>query len=804
MDQMQSDIDDAFAASQEAAARFADSVDSEINAINERMDSMSEEMSDNLMSALDKVGMSFEQWSKISNEAIGSVMSATNELGEYIPERLSVAADEAETETGGLMSGIAATMSDPATLMKIGMGLTMLTLPLTQAVSKYQQAMSQYTAAAENAGDTSAQASSQLKQMESQMANLGHNSTDTAGALNQLETGGISVSNAISYMGAIADMAARQHKSLTAAAQDLVKMLAGAPMVARQYGINLSNIADPASSLAKVTTQLATAQKALASAQESVGLASVSEQDRLNKTKTTVTDNISKITTAQKTLADAERSQADAQIKLTEAQATSAADLAKKTSDGAVVQVAANNRITNAQTALTNATSKVEAAQAALSALQAQGTTVTKTVADGTALNAEQALSLKDKQDKLAAAQAKVNALMAQQHALQVQVNSGMTRADIIVSTVTAKLKDQGSSAVDNFTGKLRILSAHIYNDMMPALSKAEPAIAFLGPAFMGAAGAMQVMPALFSGIGSAVGAIGPGLMTMGSMIKGVGLTCIDAVPEVLAFMAPWLPWIAVGAAVIAAGYLIYRNWKTIWKFLSDVTEGAWDEIKSVFDRFKVAIVALTAPISLPIMAMVLLWKNWKTIWGDVVDLVHGTENAFNVAFHAVKDLVTWELIDPMKDLWNVAQTIWNAIMKIIHVVSSQVSTDIKMVQSVIKDLVSGFNSLMGAVNTVAGPIGKVFSTISSVGGGILSHIPGFVEGGTVPGPIGHATLIMAHGGETVAKYGQKSASSGWQGDVHVHVRGSLLGGRDVLNSVRQGLRDVDAYAGDIGQRGLT
>ena len=66
--------------------------------------------------------------------------------------------------------------------------------------------------------------------------------------------------------------------------------------------------------------------------------------------------------------------------------------------------------------------------------------------------------------------------------------------------------------------------------------------------------------------------------------ISGVAASAVAAIPGIVAFVAPFLPFIAIGAAVVAAGVLIYKNWdkikETAGKVGAAVSE-KWNEIKT-------------------------------------------------------------------------------------------------------------------------------------------------------------------------------------------------------------------------------
>lgn len=103
-------------------------------------------------------------------------------------------------------------------------------------------------------------------------------------------------------------------------------------------------------------------------------------------------------------------------------------------------------------------------------------------------------------------------------------------------------------------------------------------------------------------GIGSLVGSIGTIVSVGGTLIAGIGTiatfitataipaisglaaAAVAAIPGIVAFMAPFLPFIAIGAAVVAAGVLIYKNWDKIKETAANLgakISEAWENVKS-------------------------------------------------------------------------------------------------------------------------------------------------------------------------------------------------------------------------------
>lgn len=121
---------------------------------------------------------------------------------------------------------------------------------------------------------------------------------------------------------------------------------------------------------------------------------------------------------------------------------------------------------------------------------------------------------------------------------------------------------------------------------------------AAIGPIVTGIGSLVIGIGSFISAGGVIIGAIGsaiPVIATIGTTIAGVAGAAVAALPGVIAFLAPFAPFIAIGAAVVAAGVLIYKNWDTIketainvgtkigeaWNGIKTKTMDVWNNVKS-------------------------------------------------------------------------------------------------------------------------------------------------------------------------------------------------------------------------------
>lgn len=228
-----------------------------------------------------------------------------------------------------------------------------------------------------------------------------------------------------------------------------------------------------------------------------------------------------------------------------------------------------------------------------------------------------------------------------------VPLSEALASGQQIIEQYDGAAAQMAATMQNNAGGQLQILKSNIETLAISIGDLLTPAV---NDIIKGAQEFVQKLTALDDGtkemivkIGLAVAAIGPALIIIGKIVGAIGtiisvggmLTtkigvlssfisgtaipaisglasqAVAAVPGILSFMAPFAPFIAIGAAVVAAGVLIYKNWDTIketaqlvgaavaekwgelkaktvetWNTLKAKTSEAWGNIKSKVSEF--------------------------------------------------------------------------------------------------------------------------------------------------------------------------------------------------------------------------
>lgn len=285
------------------------------------------------------------------------------------------------------------------------------------------------------------------------------------------------------------------------------------------------------------------------------------------------------------------------------------------------------------------ATRRADASDTALAAAKQRLSDLEAIDASKKSLTTTQAVRLHDAQLKVQAATttavgAHKRLTTAQQAAAAAAKGQGGA-----VDQLGAKLKGQAAAASDTFAGKLKAVTtviedqaAKFGNKYGPALQVAGQGVAVLGAGF-------EAGGKLAKKFGDGQKAVGDAqkLAAEGGKLQKVALVGV-AGAEALAGgagigMLATLGLIVLAVlALVAVGYVIYRNWGTIWAFIKRIVKDVFDWIKH---NWPLLLAILVGPIGLAVLAIVRHWhaimdgftavKDWIVArWNDIVRFFTG------------------------------------------------------------------------------------------------------------------------------------------------------------------------------------
>jgi phage-related protein len=296
--------------------------------------------------------------------------------------------------------------------------------------------------------------------------------------------------------------------------------------------------------------------------------------------------------------------------------------------------------------------------------------------------------------------------------------------------------------------------------------------------------------------------------------VASMAATAAASIAAGAAMLLPFLPVIAVIAVVIAAAYLLYRNWDTVWGFIKSIASAAADFVRQH--------IMLIIEIFLPFVAAIMLVKDhWTAIWGAIKAI---TEAVVSVVIQIFRTLVDIGLL-PIRLNILLLQTVWNAVWAGVSAVVQTAWSQMQTVFNFIVNLGLGLitvaintfktawndawagvtkviqtawsiiqgiaSKISGAVSGIAGVIGGVTGAIGKVGG--LFHAQ---EGGWIPGRPDEPILMVGHGGEfVVSRQMQQNAQQTRSGSPSGPGGGPLIGTIEISASFGPGTNADDVMA---------
>ena len=247
--------------------------------------------------------------------------------------------------------------------------------------------------------------------------------------------------------------------------------------------------------------------------------------------------------------------------------------------------------------------------------------------------------------------------------------------------------------------------------------------------------------------IGLVAAAIGPVLIIIGTLISSIG-AIVGAIGMVT---APMLGIVAIIAAVVAAGILLYKNWdkikkkaKELWKNLKKSFDEIKDSITETWNRIKETITNTWNSIKTTVSNALKSIKStvtsvfnavkttvasiWNAIKTAITTVINSIKATVTTVFNAIKTTVStiWNAIKTATTtVWNAIKTFVtngvNGIKNTVSTVFNAIKTKISSIWTSIKTSIS--NAVSSIRNTVSSVFNSVRSTVSSIWNGIKNTI---------------------------------------------------------------------------------
>ena len=308
---------------------------------------------------------------------------------------------------------------------------------------------------------------------------------------------------------------------------------------------------------------------------------------------------------------------------------------------------------------------------------------------------------------------------------------------------------------IDIARGKLEVLAGKVLLPVLvPALEIAGRILGWLGDT-LGAVmdgplgGFISIIGSLAAGIALAI----PAITAIQAAMTLFEASIWPAITASWALLAPWLPWIAIGAAIVAiiyevgkafgwwsdAGSMIdaisaglQRLWSAfinnpdVQAFLQAMSEAfgvLWEMVQqagqAVLEFFGISSEGNFDVVRVLIDAIGMAWNNLRTILQPVITLVWGVINAFNQFRTGQIDLPTF-IMSILTLLYQYYQTIFGMIISFVVSVGARLVATIRSAASrMVSGMISYLRQLPGRVYSA---LIAVVSRIVSAGASWLSN----------------------------------------------------------------------------------
>ena len=255
---------------------------------------------------------------------------------------------------------------------------------------------------------------------------------------------------------------------------------------------------------------------------------------------------------------------------------------------------------------------------------------------------------------------------------------------------------------------------------------------------------AMAAFALMTASTNPAVGAAAANMGTAAGQAKSMAANLDDTKAKLGEAFGPFMSETVLPALNSFSDW--FKNW---WTDNGPKFKEGVDEVKKKFGEMKDSAKSASDDLYNGFAVVTAKWNEFTGQGSSNVNDTKAGMSDLSVNFELMKQ--DWsngltEMSNGWKDfsanMWNWTSDAWNALQTNLGNFGTWITDH---VTGHINDLVSAFRTLVDLFDRVAPGTGSIIETV-----GKTLHLPGFDQGGVVPGPIGAPTMILAHGGETV------------------------------------------------------
>lgn len=243
----------------------------------------------------------------------------------------------------------------------------------------------------------------------------------------------------------------------------------------------------------------------------------------------------------------------------------------------------------------------------------------------------------------------------------------------------------------------------------------------------------------------------------MGAIVPAISGACSAIGTAFMAVLTSPVTWIIAGiVALVAVGYLLYKNWdtvcawcKNVWEGLCTFLSGLWENIKNVIS------VAMQFIVEVIKLGLQLIFMPWLFIWNNIKDYVipiwNNIKEYISTKFEEIKNYIS-EALTAVSEWWNEKWTaikdfcveLWNKIydyvaekivavkdyiMEIVEAISTWWSEKWTAIKDFFTEIWTAvYDYVSEKINAVSEVISNVVNAISTFWSNIWNKIKGVVD----------------------------------------------------------------------------
>lgn len=305
-------------------------------------------------------------------------------------------------------------------------------------------------------------------------------------------------------------------------------------------------------------------------------------------------------------------------------------------------------------------------------------------------------------------------------------------------ATATDKLKVAWGNLQEQLGARLlpvvEKVATWLAANLPAAMATAEAAFARIRPTIEAVVGSVQEKwPQIQATVTAVVAAVRGVIEGFVSVITTLWENFGNNILEFVQRIWPAIQQVIQGALDIIRGIvqtvtsLIQGDWSGVWEGIKRIVSGAWSAIQGLV-KGSLELLRASVGVGLEVVGSV-----FKGFWNGLTDWLGG-------------------LVDKVA---SVASSLWAALKS--------------GLKAAIDWILKQIDRMLGPLDEVAGKVGGIVGKLGGSVSGVLGKIPGFAQGGVVPGAVGSPQLIVAHGGERVSMRGQSGGGGGMVNNFYLN-----------------------------------